>query len=383
MTTTKTGHYVTTAIAGESVQAFVPDPLPPILQAGELAELEGPIQDAEAAIGRLRLAGEMIPSLDWFIYSFVRKEALLSSEIEGTQATLTDVFSYEQTGQPGSSEIVDVEEVSNYVKAISYAYQEFKSELGLPISNRLLDECHRRLMQGVRGENKQPGEIRKSQVWIGGTRPDKAVFVPPPADQVRNLLGALEAYIHSEDDMSPLLRTAAAHAQFETIHPYLDGNGRVGRMLITLLFTHWGLLASPLLYLSVYLKEHQGAYYENLGRVRTHGDWAGWLKFFLKGVQRIAIDAEQTARGLYKQVSKDRKSLLATGTVTVSAIRLFELLPEHPVISMPLVTELLTTSKPTAGKTIELLQHAGIIVEVGERKRDRLYSYQPYLDLLA
>ncbi|MGB5166301.1 MAG: Fic family protein [Woeseiaceae bacterium] len=377
-----TGHYITTPVAGESVQAFVPDPLPPTLTIEQLEDLKGPIRAAEAAIDRLRLAGDMIPSLRWFIYSFVRKEALLSSEIEGTQATLTDVLSYEQTGQPGSSDIADVEEVTNYVKAIDYAFKELASEDGLPVSTRLLDECHRRLMQGVRGANNQPGEIRRSQVWIGGDRPGNAVFVPPPHQEVRDLLTALQTYIHEDDDQSPLLRIAAAHVQFETIHPYLDGNGRVGRMLISLLLAHWNLLSSPYLYLSVYLKEHQKTYYSWLGKVRTEGDWIGWYRFFIDGVQQVAKDAEETAQGLFQLVNHDRKVLLAHESVTVSAIQLFELLTENPVISMPRATDLLKTTKPTATKAIQILSEAGVLKEIGKRKRDRLYGYSAYLDLL-
>jgi len=378
-----TGKYVKTTVAGETVRAFVPNPLPPKLTKEDLASLQKPIRAAEAALERLRLAGEMIPSVDWFVYSFVRKEALLTSEIEGTQATLVDVMSYEQTGQPGSSDIADVEEVTNYVRAANYAFEQLGSEKGLPVSSRLLDECHYRLMQGVRGKDKQPGEIRRSQVWIGGTRPGNAVFVPPPWDQVRNLLGALETYIHSDDDLPPLLRIAAAHVQFETIHPYLDGNGRIGRLLIALLLAHWRLLESPLLYLSVYLKEHQAEYYDQLGSIRTSGTWTNWFRFFLEGVQQVATTAAATASALNRQVNNDRKILLSAESITVSAIQLFELLPEHPVISTPLVTQLLDTTKPTAGKAIELLQQNDVLRELGDRKRDRTYCYSSYLDVLT
>ncbi len=378
-----TGKYVKTTVAGETVRAFVPNPLPPKLTKEDLASLQKPIRAAEAALERLRLAGEMIPSVDWFVYSFVRKEALLTSEIEGTQATLVDVMSYEQTGQPGSSDIADVEEVTNYVRAANYAFEQLGSEKGLPVSSRLLDECHYRLMQGVRGKDKQPGEIRRSQVWVGGTRPGNAVFVPPPWDQVRNLLGALETYIHSDDDLPPLLRIAAAHVQFETIHPYLDGNGRIGRLLIALLLAHWRLLESPLLYLSVYLKEHQAEYYDQLGSIRTSGTWTNWFRFFLEGVQQVATTAAATASALNRQVNNDRKILLSAESITVSAIQLFELLPEHPVISTPLVTQLLDTTKPTAGKAIELLQQNDVLRELGDRKRDRTYCYSSYLDVLT
>jgi Fic family protein len=377
-----TGRYVTTTVAGESVEAFVPDPLPSRFTAQQLATLTEPLRAAEAALARLDLAGEMIPALDWFIYAFVRKEALLSSEIEGTQATLVDVLTWEQTDQLGTSSIDDIEEVTNYVAAVNHAFKEIHAPKGPPISMRLFNDCHRILIQGVRGATKQPGELRRSQNWIGGTRPGNAVFVPPPPERVADLLGDLERYIHAEDDLAPLLRIALVHVQFETIHPYLDGNGRLGRMLIALLLDHWQLLKSPLLYLSLYLKQNQAAYYRWLEAIRTEGDWLGWLRFFLIGVAEIADDATRTARDLYARVSEDRQVLLKTPGATITAIQLFELLPEHPIVTMPLVTRLLSTSKPTAGKAIEVLIKAGILAEVGERKRDRLYRYEGYLRLL-
>ena len=376
------GHYVTSSVAGESFQAFVPAPLPPSLTPGQLATLAEPLREAEAALARLDLAGEMIPSLDWFIYAFVRKEALLSSEIEGTQATLVDVMAWEQVQQAGGSDPDDIEEVSNYVAAVNHAFAEIHSPTGVPISTRLLNDCHRILMQGVRGVSKQPGEIRKSQNWVGGSRPGNAVFVPPPHEQVPDLLSGLEQYIHGHDPLPPLLRVGLVHVQFETIHPYLDGNGRLGRMLVALLLDHWRLLSSPLLYLSLYLKQNQAAYYRWLSAVRTEGDWPGWLQFFLQGVAEIADDATRTARRLHAQVNEDRRALLAGPGTTVTSIQLFERLTAHPVISMPLVTRLLSTTKPTAGKAIEILVAAGILVELGERKRDRLYRYENYLKIL-
>ena len=377
-----TGRYITTTVAGEAVEAFVPDPLPPRLSAPQLATLTEPLREAEAALGRLDLAGEMIPSLDWFIYAFVRKEALLSSEIEGTQATLVEVLAWEQAEQPGTSNIDDIEEVTNYVAAVNHALKEIHSPKGPPISMRLLNDCHRILMQGVRGATKQPGELRRSQNWIGGSRPGNAVFVPPPPEQVADLLSDLESYIHAQDELAPLLRIALAHVQFETIHPYPDGNGRLGRMLIALLLDHWQLLKSPLLYLSLYLKQNQAAYYRWLEAIRTEGDSVGWLRFFLVGVAEIADDATRTARALYARVSEDRQVLLKAPGATVTAIQLFEQLPEHPIVTMPSVTRLLSISKPTAGKAIDVLIKAGILAEVGERKRDRLYRYQGYLEVL-
>lgn len=383
MSAKPTGHYVTATVAGESVSAFVPNPLPPRLSARQLATLSGALHDAEAALARLNLAGEMIPSINWFIYAFVRKEALLSSEIEGTEASLVDVFAWERTDQPGSSGVDDIEEVTNYVAAVNHAFEQLNSNKGVPVSVRLFNDCHRILMQGVRGKNKQPGELRRSQNWIGGSRPGDAVFVPPPPDKVSGLLGDMERYIHADDELAPLLRIGLIHAQFETIHPYLDGNGRLGRMLIALLLDHWQLLQSPLLYLSLYLKQNQAAYYRWLSAIRTEGDWIGWLRFFLDGITQIAADAAGTARALHARVTEDRQLLLAAPGATVSAIQLFELLPEHPVITMPLVTRLLSTSKPTAGKAIDVLIRVGVLAEVGERKRDRLYRYDRYLQILG
>jgi Fic family protein len=376
------GRYITTTVTGESVRAFVPNALPPRLSTKTTAELREPLRVADAALSKLNLAGEMIPSVDWFIYAFLRKEALLSSEIEGTQATLVDVFSFEHADQVGTSTVDDLEEVSNYVGAMNYALTEIRSKRGLPLSVRLLNGCHDRLLQGSRGANKQPGEIRRSQNWIGGTRPGNAAFVPPPPQLVPGLLADLERYIHTDDGLPALLRIAAIHVQFETIHPYLDGNGRVGRMLIALLLEHWQLLSSPLLYVSAYLKKHQMSYYRNLERVRTEGDWLGWFKFFLAGIESVAQDAADSARQLHRQVTDDRRRLLAFEGVTVSAVQLFEALPKHPVISMPLVTRLLSTTKPTAGKAIEILQRAEILKEMGKGKRTQLYAYEPYIRLL-
>ena len=377
-----TGRYITTSVASETVEAFVPDPLPPRLGAQQLAALNEPLREAQGALGRLDLAGEMIPSLDWFIYAFVRKEALLSSEIEGTQATLVDVLAWEQAERPGASNIDDIEEVTNYVAASNYAFKEIHSPKGPPISVRLLNDCHRILMQGVRGATRQPGELRRSQNWIGGSRPGNAVFVPPPPERVADLLSDLERYIHADDELAPLLRIALVHVQFETIQPYLDGNGRLGRMLIALLLDHWQLLKGPLLYLSLYLKRNQASYYRWLEAIRTEGDWIGWLRFFLVGVTEIADDATRTARALCARGSEDRQRLLTTPGATVTAIQLFERLPEHPIVTMPSVTRLLSISKPTAGKAIDVLIKAGILGELGERKRDRIYRYKAYLRLL-
>ncbi len=377
-----TGKYVTSSVAGESVKAFVPYNLPPRLSKKDLVGLECQLREAELALSKLQIAGQMIPSLDWFIYAFVRKEALLSSEIEGTQATLTDIFSYEHLNQPGDSDVADIEEVANYVNAINYAFKELDTSRGLPLSIRLLNQCHLRLMQGVRGSNKQPGELRTSQNWIGGSRPETATFVPPPPLNIQQLLGDMEDWWHKEDSLPLLLRIAASHVQFETIHPYLDGNGRIGRMLITLLLEHWNLLDSPLLYLSHYFKQNQAEYYSRLESVRVEGDWMGWFEFFLNGVSTVASDATETASGLHSQVNKDRKILHVSQKVTISAIQLFEKLPGNPVISMPSVVKLLDITKPTATKAIGVLKDCRIIEEVGENRKNRRYKYSCYMEIL-
>ena len=360
----------------------MPDNLPPDIDTKTLKDLSELLKLAELSLEKLKIAGEMIPSINWFIYAFVRKEALLSSEIEGTQATLVDVLSHERLNQVESSSIDDVVEATNYVRAINYAFDELNKAKGLPLSIRLLNQCHKRLMQGVRGASKQPGEIRKSQNWIGGTRPGNARFVPPPHIELINLLGSLEKYWHQQDTLHPLIRIAACHVQFETIDPYPDGNGRIGRMLITILFAHWEILRSPLLYLSHYFKRHQSQYYSHLDKVRTQGDWSGWFAFFLEGVAEVASDAANTASLLHKQVNQDRQVLHLRKDVTVPAIQLFEKLPENPVISMPMVTQLLDTTKPTATKAITILEKSGIVKQIGEKNRNRVFQYQNYLSVL-
>lgn len=379
----QTGRYETTTVAGEEVPAFVPYPLPP---AGPVLRLDksltAKLEEATRRLSQLELAGAMVPSLDWFIYAFVRKEAVTSSQIEGTQSTLMDLLTFEASGQAERVDKADVQEVCNYLDALVYARKQLNSKKGLPLSVRLLNETHRRLMKGVRGEAKQPGEIRRSQNWIGGVRPGLATFVPPPVSALAPALTALEKYIHSKDSLPTLIRAGLIHVQFETIHPYLDGNGRIGRLLIMLLLESWGLLSAPLLYLSLYFKQHREEYYQRLSAVRTDGDWEGWTAFFLEGVVTIATEAIALARELFSLVSKDRTQLLAAADVTVVAARLFEILPLHPIITMPGVVKLLQTTKPTASKAIGVLQKHDILVEQSGRKRDRTFAYKAYLDCL-
>jgi Fic family protein len=375
------GRYEKSTVAGEAVSAFVPDPLPPQLKL--TAGLQEKVRLAEQKLSRLELAGEMVPSLEWFIYAFVRKEAVVSSQIEGTQASLVDLLAYEAGAAAGKDESTgDLEEVSNYLAALAYARQQLRSEKGLPLSTRLLNEAHRRLMKGVRGSTKQPGELRRSQNWIGGTRPGNAAFVPPPPHELGVLLSDLEKYIHHDGDLPPLVRAALVHVQFETIHPYLDGNGRIGRLLITLLLEHWRLLSEPLLYLSLFFKRHRAEYYRLLNEVRLEGDWESWVSFFLEGVSTIADEAADTARDLFLLVNKDRARVLSARNASVMAARLLDQLPRHPMVTIPTVVKLLESTKPTAAKAIGVLEQLGILQETTGRRRDRTFSYAAYLDRL-
>ena len=377
-----TGRSDVRTIGGEEVSAFVPASLPPRAPSLEIdAKRAALLARAERGLARLEVAGEMVPSLDWFIYAFVRKEAVISSQIEGTQATLVDLLEYEAEAQNRKPD-EDVREVCNYLDALKYTRGQLKSPKGLPLSMRLLHEAHRRLLRGVRGANKQPGEVRHSQNWIGGTRPGNAAFVPPPPEEVSGLLGDLEKYLHAADTLPPLVRIGLAHVQFETIHPYLDGNGRIGRLLIALLLEHWKLLSAPLLYLSLYFKRHRAEYYRLLSQVRENGDWEAWTDFFLEGVGTIADEAVATARDVFTLVGTDRERVLAASGASVIAARLLEQLPVHPVITITGIVRLLETTKPTAGKAVQLLERIGVLVETSGKQRDRTFAYKSYLDRL-
>jgi Fic family protein len=374
-----TGTYKTTTVTGESVKAFVPYPLPPENPKIELtASLQHWFDQAELALKRLNLAGSMVPSLDWFIYAFVRKEAVTSSQIEGTQATLIDLLTFEAEDNQSQSPDADLEEVCNYLDAIKYARGQLNDIKGLPLSMRLLNETHKHLMHGVRGGTKQPGAIRQSQNWIGGTRPGNAKFVPPPPQDLAQLISDLEKYIHAEDSLPHLIRIGLLHVQFETIHPYLDGNGRIGRLLITLLLEHWKILDQPLVYLSLYFKRYRDQYYHHLELVRTEGNWEAWTEFFLKGVCEICEEATLLIGHLVQIVTEDRAKVLKEESSSLYTLKLFELLPTHPVITMPKVVALLDTTKPTAMKAIATLEKLKILKEKTGRKRDRIFEYVDY-----
>lgn len=377
-----TGAYRSSAFGDEEVRAFIPFSLPPrdpdLVLSRELLVLH---DGAMEAVSRLNLAGAMVPSADWFLYGFVRKEAVLSSQIEGTEATLRDVVTFEAISESDRPD--DVREVSDFVNAMAYARKEMIRSRGLPLSTRLLCEAHKRLMRGPRGKGKQPGEIRRSQNWVGGTRPGNARFVPPPPDAVAGCMAELDRWMHADDPLPPLVRAGLAHVQFETIHPFLDGNGRIGRLLITLLIEHWKLMDAPLLYLSVAIKRRQQEYYQSLRAVRTEGDWESWTAFYLSCVREAANDGVDVARRLHTVLFEDRQKLLDGPGASVPAIRLLDRMPRSPVVTLARVTTMLRTTKPTAAKAIEALVDAGFIRELTGRKRDRAYVYQRYLDVLA
>lgn len=276
----------------------------------------------------------------------------------------------------------DIEEICNYLHAVNFCLTEMQKDGGLPISTRLLCEAHRYLMQGVRGQHKMPGEIRRRQNWIGGNHPQQARYVPPPQQQLPTLLSELETYMHSDDNLPALVRVALLHVQFETIHPFLDGNGRVGRLLITLLLKHWGLLSEPLLYLSLFFKRNRTEYYDRLNAVRIKGDWEGWLRYFLRGVAETASEAVDCAQKITKLIGNTRDKIINFPKSTISALKLFELLPEHPAVTVAEVARLLETTKPTARSTIEILRQVGILHEITDRKRSRIFCYTAYVDLL-
>ena len=377
-----TGTYVTTTTLSEAVQAFVPHALPPrapSLAPESFADLN---RAAELALARLSGVSGLVPSVDWLLYSAVRKEALLTSQIEGTQATLVDLFDEEAGLAVRNTD--DVEEVANYLRAFRLVRDNLADPKGLPIGIRLLCDAHRLLLDGARGAAKQPGERRKSQNWIGGTRPGNAVFVPPPAERVAPLLADLERFIHHEaPTLPPLVRIALVHVQFETIHPFLDGNGRIGRLLIAALLESWGLLPQPLMYLSGYLKQHQAEYYRRLARVRTDGDWEGWLAFFLEGVTEAAQQAERGVVALASLVTADRRRLLESPKAGPASYRLFEMLPLMPRFTIERVRQQLQTSFPTATAAVKVLEELGIVAEITGQKTNRNFSYQRYIALLT
>ena len=376
-----TGRYVTTSTVGdETVKAFVPRPLPPIPPLSIDDDLRRILDAALIALGRLDGVTALLPDTHLFLYMYVRKEAVLSSQIEGTQSSLSDLLLFELKEAPGVP-LNDVIEVSNYVAALEHGLSRCVG--GFPLSNRLIREIHGVLLKGGRGSDKSPGKFRRSQNWIGGTRPGNALFVPPPPENIADAMSDLELFLHDKKkETSILIKAALAHAQFETIHPFLDGNGRVGRLLIPLLLCLDGVLKEPLLYLSLYFKTHRSQYYDLLNAVRTEGDWERWIRFFSEGVREMAENAVQAVRRLAEMAARDREHIRQLGRVSGSSLQIHHSLQTRPLSTVASLTADTHLSVPTVTKAIQALESEGLVREITGRKRDRVYSYQGYLSIM-
>ena len=372
--------YVTSLVSGERVRSFVPAPLPPDPRTLDLASLQNILAEANQAIGRLDGMTSAFPDLNLFLYSYVRKEAVLSSQIEGTQSSLSDLLLYENAETPGVP-LEDVREVSNYVAALNHGLKRLRG--GFPLSLRLIREIHEVLLAKGRGSHAQPGEFRRSQNWIGGTRPGNAVYIPPPPEYVMDCLGDLEMFLHNEKRSLPLLiRAGLVHAQFETIHPFLDGNGRVGRLLITCMLTEKQMLHEPVLYLSLFFKKHRRLYYDRLNGTRSGNGWNQWLDFFLQGVRDTANQAVQTAIEIDKLFRADKETIEQFGRSARSALAIYQLAQATPMFSIKHAAGKSKLSFPTASAAVERLAKAGILQESSGKRRDRLFVYAKYLQVL-
>lgn len=377
----ETGTYVHSSLNGQNYQSFVPFPLPPdppLLLDQDLATLR---DEALVALGELKGVTRVLPDARLFLYQYVRKEALLSSQIEGTQSSLSDLLLFELDEAPGVP-LDDVREVSNYMDALEHGLDRLRGDF--PLSLRLLREMHEHLLRRGRGNNKAPGEFRRTPVWIGGPSPDRAQFVPPPADQVLPCLDALEKFLHATDDgISPLARAGLAHVQFETIHPFLDGNGRLGRLLIVLMLCDAGLLDEPSLYLSLFFKSRREEYYQRLDAVRSKGDWEGWLRFFFEGIAATSAQAVDTAQRLLQLFNGDREQLRASGRIAGTALQLHESFTRHPLRTIPRLGKELGLSKPAIMRGLTTMEQLGMVREITGKKRYKVFAYQRYLDILS
>lgn len=374
------GRLVTVTTQGEPFRAFVPKPLPPQPPVEWSPALRRRFDDALVALGRLDAVARLLPNADLMLYGFVRKEAVLSSQIEGTQSSLADLLLYEIDEQPGVP-VEDAREVSRCVAAMAHGLQRLRG--GFPLSLRLLREMHGVLMEHPRGQGKAPGEFRRSQVWVGGTRPGNAVFVPPPASALAECLDRFERFLHDQPEATPpLLKAALAHVQFETIHPFLDGNGRIGRLLIVLQLVADGLLHEPLLYPSLFFKQHRALYYELLSAVRTTGDWERWLDFFAEGVTASATQALHTAQALLALVAADRDRIAALGRLAPSALEVHKALQRQPVSTSNALVAATGLVPATVNKALAQLQQHGVVNELTARQRGRVYAYARYVEII-
>lgn len=374
------GKFVTISTAGEVAKAFIPPALPPEPMV-QMDKLYGPLERANRALGRLDGIASILPDTPLFLYMYIRKEALLSSQIEGTQSSLSDLLLFENEEAPGVP-IDDVVEVSNYVAAMNHGLERIRG--GFPISLRLMREIHEILLARGRGATKQPGEFRHSQNWIGGTRPGNALFVPPPPSAVLDLMSDLEAFIHADTPAVPtLVKAGLLHVQFETIHPFLDGNGRLGRLLITLLLCDKGILKEPILYLSLYFKTHRRYYYDLLQRVREDGDWEAWIELFLDGITETSLQAADAARQILSLFEEDRAKIETLGRPATSALRVHQLLQQKPIIAIPDAARESGMSAPTVAKSIQHLRDLGLLREITGKQRGRMFVYSDYLGILS
>ncbi|MBC7350159.1 MAG: Fic family protein [Candidatus Aminicenantes bacterium] len=376
-----TGRYEVIRVGGEEVRAFIPDPLPPDPPLELNTFRQRLLERATLALGRLDSITLLLPDPDIFLYSYVRREALLSSQIEGTQSSLSDLLLFELEEAPGVP-FEDVVEVSNYVAALQHGLQRLQD--GFPLSNRLIREMHAILLSRGRGSEKLPGEFRRSQNWVGGTRPGNAHFVPPPPGAVDDCMAALERFLHDETLPYPsLIRAALAHVQFETIHPFLDGNGRIGRLLIAFILHQEGILQKPLLYLSLYFKQHRSEYYRLLDLVRSEGDWEAWVDFFLEGVVNTAQNAVQTAQRLVALFKEDTQKIQTVGRIANTALRVFNTSCQRPILTLNEARRRTGVSFPSVAKGMEALAKLKIVREITGRKRDRVFAYDRYLEILT
>lgn len=375
-----TGEYAITTIGGEQIRAFIPHPLPPHPALMISNTSQRLLEQATLAVGRLDSISLLLPDPNIFLYAYVRREAVLSSQIEGTQSSLADLLLFELEDAPGTP-FADVVEVSSYVAAMEHGMARLRD--GFPLSNRLMREMHEVLLARGRGSDKSPGEFRRTQNWIGGTRPGNAFFVPPPPDQVEECMAALERFIHDEQTAYPvLIKAALAHVQFETIHPFLDGNGRIGRLLIAFILHHGQLLSTPLLYLSLYFKQHRSDYYRLLDHVRITGDWESWVDFFLKGVVSTASNAVDTAQRLVALFKEDAARVQSVKRGASSRLRVFRVLCERPVMTLNEICHQTGLSFPTASKSINALLDIGLVRELTGGRRNRIFAYDHYLAIL-
>ncbi len=374
------GGYEQTSIAGEKVKAFVPAPLPPSPAIDWFPELRGKFDEALLSLGRLDSVCSLLPDVEMFLYSYVRKEAVLSSMIEGTQSSLSDLLLFELEQEPGVP-LDDVQEVSNYVDALNYGLNRLRK--GFPVSLRLFKEMHEHLLSHGRGAEKTPGEFRRSQNWIGGTRPGNAIFVPPPPGRVMECMGALELFLNDKPESTPvLLKAALAHVQFETIHPFLDGNGRLGRLLITLLLCDGKVLQKPMLYLSLFFKTHRQIYYGLLNQVRIDGEWEAWLDFFAEAVITTAGQAVNMGQRLEEMAQSDRVKLQKLGRAKDSSLRLHRKFLSRPITNSRTLEKETGLSHVTVNKTLDHMCNSGVIKELTGQRRNRVFSYPEYIRIL-